>query len=38
MRLPPHYSNFLLVPTIVVIFLLAATWLAYMNHDVANFY
>ena len=38
MQLPPHLSNFILVPLIIAIFLLGATWLAYMNHDIANFY
>ena len=38
MRLPPHLPNFILVPLIIAGFLLCATWLAYMNHDVARFY
>lgn len=37
MKLPPHYKNFLLVPTIITIFLLVAAWMAYMNHDIASF-
>ena len=38
MKLPPHILNFLLVPTMIAVFLIAAAWLAYMNHDVARFY
>ncbi len=38
MKLPPHLLNFMFVPTLIFCFLVAAAWLAYLNHDTASFY